>query len=233
MESAQAPESAQLSEPLTSASPASPAGQPGKAGKAVARTLSWRALGLMVTAGVAGFALITLMPGLDTRTRVMLSFILAPVVVTPILGGLGGFSRATLVIGSVLGGEIAALLYATGQYQRFSAWLFAVEIAALLLAPPTLRMLRLARVPGVPPGEEMPALHGIALIIAASPFALAAAILDAMARFPVAAIASALLASIITVPAGGNLVGSVAAALLALAPAAIRWLILRARHPRG
>jgi hypothetical protein len=160
-----------------------------------------------------------------------LSFILAPVVVTPLLGGQGGFSRSALIVGSVLGGEIAALLYVGGLYARFSALLIVVELVALLLASPTLRMLRMARVPGVPLGEGMPTPAGIALIVVLSPFALAASVLDSMARFPIAAIVSALLASAIVGAVGGDLVEIVAAALLALLPATIRWSIQRARRP--
>jgi hypothetical protein len=213
--------------------PSEPASVSGRPQKTASRTLGWRALGLIVLAGAAGFALIILMPGLDTRTRVALSFILAPVVVTPLLGGQADFSRGTLIVGSVLGGEIAALLYAAGQSGRFSAWLIAVELAALLLAPTTLRMLRMARIPGVPQDEEMPTRTGIALIVVLSPLALAAGILDGMARFPIAALFGALLASVIIGIVGGDPVEIAAAALLALAPAVIRWLILRARRPHG
>jgi hypothetical protein len=138
------------------------------------------------------------MPGLDTRTRIALSFILAPVVVTPLLGSQAGFNRGSLVVGSVLGGEITAVLYAAGQYGRVSAGLIAVEFAALLLAPRTLHMLRIVRIPGVPQGEEMPTRTGMALIIVLSPFALGAGVLDGMASFPIAAIFGALLGSVIT-----------------------------------
>jgi hypothetical protein len=199
--------------------------------KGASRTLGWRAFGLIVLAGAAGFALIIVIPGLDTKTRVALSFILAPVVVTPLLGGQGGFSRGALIVGSVLGGEIAALLYVAGLYARFSALLIVVELVALLLALPTLRMLRMARVPGVPLGEGMPTPVGIALIVVLSLFALAASVLDNMARFPIAAIVAALLASVIVGTVGGGLPEIVAAALLALLPAAIRWSIQRARRP--
>jgi hypothetical protein len=220
-------------QPTESTEPSGPASVEAgeRTGKAVSRTLGWRALGLIVLAGAAGFALIVFVPGLDRATRVALSFILAPVVVTPLLGGQAGFSRAALIVGSVLGGEIAALLYGTGQYRRFSAWLIVVELVALLLAPLTLRILRMARVPGVPPGEEMPSSTGIALIVVLAPFALAAALLDGMARFPIAAIIGALLVSVFTSTAREYPVTIVAAALLALAPAGIRWLIVHARRP--
>ena len=211
--------------------PSEPANAGGRPEKTASRTLGWRALGLIVAAGAAGFALIFLMPGLDSRTRLALSFILAPVVVTPLIGGQAGFSHVTLIVGSVLGGEIAALLWVTGQSGRFSAWLIAVELVALLLAPPTLRMLRMARVPGVPQDAEMPTRTGIALIVVLSPFALAAGVLDGMARFPVAAIFGALLAGVIIGIAGGPPVEIVVAALLVLVPAVIRWFILRARRP--
>jgi hypothetical protein len=216
-------------EPMEESEPASAGGQPGKT---VARTLSWRALGVIIAAGVAVSALIILVPGLHSSTRVALTFILAPIVVTPVLGGQGGFSRGALVVGSVLGGEMAALLYAAGQSGRFSAWLIAVELVALLLAPATLRMLRMARIPGVPRGEEMPAFTGIVLIIALSPFALAAGVLDGMARFPAAAIFGALVAGGIVGIAGGQPAEIIVAALPALLPAGVRWVILRARRPR-
>jgi hypothetical protein len=204
--------------------------------KTASRPFNWRALGLIVLAGAASFALITLMPGLDTRTRVVLSFILAPVVVTPVFGILARFSGLTLIVGSVLGGEIAALLYAAGQYARFSTWLVLVEWVALLLALPTLRMLRMARIPGVPPGEGMPTPAGIVLMVVLSPFALAAALLQGMARYPIVALCGAVLASVITGIASTHPleiipVAIVVAALLALLPAFIRWLILRARQP--
>jgi hypothetical protein len=139
-------------------------------------------------AGAAGFALIFLTPGLDTRTRTALAFILAPVVVTPVFCLPAGFNRGSLVVGSVLGGEITALLYAAGQSGRFARWLAAVEVMAMLLTPGTLYMLRVARIPGVPQGDEAPSPAGIALIIVLAPFALAASVLYGMARFPAGAV---------------------------------------------
>ncbi len=68
--------------------------------------------------------------------------------VTPVLGSQSGLSRGALVVGSVLGGGMAAALYAAGQSGRFSRWLIAVEFVALLSAPRTLHMLRMARIPG-------------------------------------------------------------------------------------
>jgi hypothetical protein len=218
---------------MKSEEPSEPADVGGRPEKSASRTFGWKALGLILLAGAAAFTLIIVMPGLDTRTRIALSFILAPVVVTPFLGSQAGISRGTLVVGSVLGGEIAAVLYAAGQYGRFSEWLIAVELVALLLAPRTLHMLRMARIPGVPHDEEMPTRTGIALIIMLSPFALAAGVLDGMARFPIAAILGALLAIVIAGATGEHPVEIVAAALLALSPAVVRWFIMRARQPRG
>jgi hypothetical protein len=222
-------------EPTEPAERASVGGRPENTAR---RTLGGKAFGVIVLAGVAGFALILFIPGLDKETRVALSFILAPVVVAPIIGGQAGLSRGALVVGSALGGQIAALLYAAGQYGRFSAWLIAVEFVALLLAPGTLRMLRMARIPGVPQGEEMPTLTGVFLIVVLSPFALAAGVLVAMARFPVVAVLGVLLGSVIASAAAGEgpveiVAGALLAALLALSPAGIRWIIMRARQPRG
>src|SRR5258708_25095506 len=105
------------------------------------------------------------MLGLDSRAGLAVGFILAPVVVTPVLGSQSGLSRGALVVGSVLGGGMAAALYAAGQSGRFSRWLIAVEFVALLSAPRTLHMLRMARIPGAAQGAEMPTRTGIALII--------------------------------------------------------------------
>jgi hypothetical protein len=213
--------------------PSEPTRVGGRPEKTASRTLGWRAFGLIALAGAVGFVLITVMPGLDTRTRTALSFILAPVVVTPLLGSQAGLNRGSLVVGSVLGGEITAVLYAAGQYARFSAGLIAVEFVALLLAPRTLHMLRMLRIPGVPQGEETPTRTGIALIIVLSPFALVTGVLDGMARFPIVAIFGALLGSVIGGFAGVHPVEIVVAVLLALSPAAIRWVIVRARQPHG
>jgi hypothetical protein len=225
-------------EPVVDAQPSEPDGGGGQAGKAASRPLPWRALLLVTLAAAAGFALIFLTPGLDTRTRTALAFILAPIVVTPVFCVPAGFNRGSLVVGSVLGGEIAALLYAAGQAGRFARWLAAVEVAAMLLTPGTLNMLRVARIPGVPPGDETPSPAGIALIVVLAPFALTASVLYGMARFPAGAVIGCLLGG---VAAGfaARLDPVVIAAeaplsvLLGLAPAAIRRVIMRARRPRA
>jgi hypothetical protein len=210
----------------------------GAAGKAAPRPLPWRALLLVALAGAAGFALIVLMPGLDTRTRAALGFILAPVVVTPIFCLPAGFNSGSLVVGSALGGEIAALLYAAGQAGRFTRWLAAVEVVAMLMTPGRLYMLRVARIPGVPQGDERPSLAGIALIIVLAPFALAASVFYGMARFPAGAVIGSLLGGVAAAfAAGAHPVAIVAAVpfsvLLGLVPAAIRRVIMRARQPRA
>ena len=225
-------------EPVVDAQPSEPDGGGGQAGKAASRPLPWRGLLLVTLAGAAGFALIFLTPGLDTRTRAALAFILAPVVVTPIFSLPAGFNRGSLVVGSVLGGEIAALLYAAGQSGRFARWLAAVEVVAMLLTPGTLHMLRVARIPGVPQGDETPSPAGIALIIVLAPFALAASVLYGMARFPVGAVIGCLLGGAAAGFAAGErpvLIAVTApwAVLLGLAPAAIRRVIMRARRPRA
>jgi len=159
-------------------------------------------------------------------------------VVTPVFCLPAGFNRGSLVVASVLGGEIAALLYAAGQAARLARWLAAVEVAAMLLTPGTLHMLRVARIPGVPRGDETPSPAGIALIILLAPFALAASVLYAMARFPAGAVIGCLLGGVAAGFAAGErpvLIAVTApwAVLLGLAPAAIRRVIMRARRPRA
>jgi hypothetical protein len=222
-------------EPVVDAQPSEPDGGGGQAGKAASRPLPWRALLLVTLAGAAGFALIFLTPGLDTRTRAALAFILAPVVVTPIFCLAAGFNRGSLVVGSVMGGEIAALLYAAGQSGRFARWLAAVEVAAMLLTPGTLSMLRAARIPGVPQGDEAPSPAGIVLIIVLAPAALAASVLHGMARFPAGAVIGCLLGCVAAGFAARESLALIAvtapgAVLLGLAPAAIRRVIVRARR---
>jgi hypothetical protein len=149
------------------------AGDGGRPEKTTSRTLGAKTFWLIVLPGAAGAILIAVMPGLGTETRNALIFILVPVVVTPLLGSQAGLNRGCLVIGSVLGGEIAAALYATGQYGRFYEWLIAVEFVALLMAPRTQRMLGMIRIPGIPRGwkrstsilKEMPTRARIARIL--------------------------------------------------------------------
>jgi hypothetical protein len=228
---------------MESPDPPEPDAVGGPAEKTSSGTWPFRALGLITLAGAAGFALILLMPGLGHNTRIALSFILAPVVVTPLIGlpTLGmqtGYSRGSLVVGSVLGGEFAAALQAAGQSGRFSQWLIVIETAAMLLAPLTLQVLRAARIPGVWQGEAVPSLTGIALIIVLAPFALLAGILDGMAKFPIPAAIGAVLAGVSTGFAAGlhpvqTVLGGLLAAVLALFPAAIRRVLARTRQPRG
>lgn len=106
--------------------------------------LSGRALGLVILAGAAVFAVIIFLPGLDRGTRLAASFIFAPVVVTPVIGAQAKVTPEQLLVGAVLGGGIAAVLYGTGQGGRFGGWLFAIELVALLLASRTLHVLRAA-----------------------------------------------------------------------------------------
>lgn len=75
----------------------------------------------------------------------------------------------------------------TRRANRFSSWLIVVGLVALLLAVRTLAMLRLARVPGIPAGREIPGPVGTILIIVLALFALVADFLDAVARHPRAA----------------------------------------------
>ena len=218
---------------MESADPArspEPADEGTRPEKVAPRTLSRKAFGLVLLAGVAGFLLIIFSPGLDRGTRIAASFVLAPVVVTPILGVTSKLTPETLLVGSVLGGEIAALLYASGQGTRFGQWLIAIELVALLLAPGTLRVLRLARVPGVPLDPVLPPTPtGVALIVLLAPFALVAAILNGMARFPVAAALGALVVSVIMTVHGAQPELIVIPVAMALIPAAIRWAF---RHGR-
>jgi hypothetical protein len=205
---------------------------------AASRALSGRALGLVILAGAAVFAVIIFLPGLDRGTRLAASFVFAPVVVTPIIGAQARVTPETLLVGAVLGGEIAAVLYATGQGDRFSAWLFAVELVALLLASRTLHMLRAARVPGVPRDPARPpAPVGVALIALLTPLALAAGILDAMARFPVGAAVGALVPGVIVALRGAApetaVITVITAVPLALVPAAVRRALLRGRRSPG
>jgi len=172
------------------------------------RTLSAKAFWLIVLPGAAGAVLIAVLPGLHAGTRSALIFILVPIVVTPLLGSQTELSRGCLVVGSILGGESAAELYAAGQYGRFYEWLIAVEFMALLLAPRTQRMLGMLRIPGAPRGriptrslKEMPTRARIARFLG---------------------IASGITMIIVLVPA---------AAVLALLPAAIRRVIVRAPQP--
>ncbi len=205
--------------------------------KGASRTLSGTALGLVMLAGVAGFLPILLLPGLDRGTRLAASFIFAPVVVTPLLGAQSRATPETLLVGSVLGGEIAAVLYAIGQGNRFELWLIAIELVALLLAPRTLHMLRIARVPGVPcDPAQPPTLVGTALIVLLTPLALAAGFLDAMARFPAGAAVGAVPGVIMAIRGDtpeAVIVTVIAAVLLALIPAAIRRALLRGRRSRN
>jgi hypothetical protein len=215
-------------DPAQSPEPADEAAQPERN----APRASWKAFGLLLLGGVAGFALIIFLPGLDKGTRIAASFIFAPVVVTPILGAVYKLSRETLLVGSVLGGEIAALLYATGQSGLFGQWLIIIELVALFLAPGTLRVLRLARVPGVPPDPARPPTPaGIALIVLLAPLALVAAVLDGMARFPLAAAAGAVAVAVVMTVRGAAPELMVIPVLMALIPAGVRWVILR-RRPR-
>ena len=192
-------------------------------------------MGLVILAGVVGFLLILFLPGLDRGTRLAASFIFAPVVVTPVIGAQSKVIPETLLVGSVLGGEIAAVLYAIGQGNRFKLWLIAIELVALLLAPRTLHLLRTARVPGVPRDpEQPPALTGTALIVLLTPVALAAVFLDAMARFPAGAAVGASVPGVIMAVHGdapeAAIVTVITAVLLALIPAAIRRALLRGRR---
>ncbi len=201
----------------------------------VSRTLSGTAFGLVILAGVAGFSLILFFPGLDRETRIAASFIFAPVVVTPILGAQSKVTPETLLVGSVLGGEIAAVLYAIGQGNRFNLWLIAIELVALLLAPRTLHMLRVARVPGVPRDPAQPPTPvGTALIVLLTPLALGAGFLDAMARFPAGTAVGALVPGVIKAIRGDTpeavIVTMITAVPLALIPAAIRRALLRGRR---
>jgi hypothetical protein len=221
--------------------PSEPDEDGGQAGKAASRPVPWLALLVIILAGAAAFALIRLTPGLDTGTRAALGFILAPVVVTPIFclttwAVAPGFPTGAVVVGSVLGGEIAALLYAAGQSGRFTRWAAAIEVVAMLMAPGTLYVLRVAKIPGVGQGDEMPSPAGIALIIALAPFALAACILYGMARWPVGTVVGSLAGGVAAAFTLGHplvvLLTLPLAALLALAPAGVRRVIMRARQTR-
>jgi hypothetical protein len=220
-----------------SAQSSEPAGEGGQPGEAASRRLSGTAFVLLVLAGVAGCLLIVFLPGLGRGTRIAASFIFVPVVVTPVIGTWSKFPPETLLVGSVLGGEFAAALYATGQGPRFGRWLIFIELAALILAPRTLHMLRVARVPGVPRDPaQPPSLAGAALIVLLTPLALAAAVLDAMARLPAGAAVGALVPGVITAVRGDTrdaVITMIAAPLLALIPAVIRWALLRGRPPRN
>jgi hypothetical protein len=187
-------------------------------------------------AGVAGFLLIFFLPGLDRGAQVAASFIFAPVVVAPVLGMSTKMAPEELLVGSVLGGEIAAVLYATGQGHRFGQWLIIVEFVALALAPWTMRMMRAARVPGVPRNPaQAPTRTGTALIVLLTPLALAATFLDAMSRLPVGAAVGAMVPGVIMAIRGDTpeaIIVMITAALLALIPAATRRALLRRRRSR-
>ena len=212
-----------------------PAGEGEQQAEGASRTLSGTAWGLVVLAGVAGFSLIFFLPGLDRGTRVAACFIFTPVVVAPVLGAQAKVTPETLLVGSVLGGETAAVIYATGLGNRFQMWLLTIECAALLLAPRTMHMMRVARVPGVPRDPaQPPTLTGTALIVLLTPLALAASFLDAMARFPAGVAVGALVPGVIMAIRGATpdavIVTLITSVLLALIPAAIRRVLLRGRR---
>jgi hypothetical protein len=179
--------------------------------------------------------LVAAVSGFDKNVMVAAAFILAPVAVTPLLAVQVRAAAATLVVGAVLGGEMAAALYATGQYGRFSSWLIAVELVALVLAPRTLDMLRPARLPAIPPGREIPGPVGVLLIVLLVPIALAAGFLDAMARQPRMAVVGAAVAAAVTALVMDSAwwsvpIAAVIAAATALLPAAARWTSLWVRR---
>lgn len=179
---------------------------------------------MICLAAVGLGVLVAVLSGFDKDVMVAAAFILAPVVVTPLLAVQVRAAAATLVVGAVLGGEMAAALYAAGQYGTFSSWLIAVELVALVLAPRTLDMLRLARVPAIPAGREIPGPVGVLLIVLLAPIALAAGFLDAMARQPRMAVMGAAVAAAVAALVMDSAWWSVPiAAVMALLPAAARW----------
>lgn len=178
--------------------------------------------------------LVAAVSGFDKDVMVAVAFILAPVAVTPLLAVSAKPTAATLVVGAVLGGEMAGALYAAGQYSRFSAWLIAVELTALLLAPRTLEMLKLAHVPAIPVEGEIPGPVGTLLIVVLAPIALAAGILDAMARHPRTAVVGAAVAAAALTLATDSTWWSVPIAVAsALLPAGARWTSLKVLRTRS
>lgn len=159
------------------------------------------------------------------------TFIAAAVAATPILGLQAKKGLGVLLMGSVLGGYLAAALYALGLGVRLSSLLLiVVELAALLLAPWTLRMLQRMRVPGIPAGQGLPTLVGVAAMIVLAPVALLAGFLDVIARYPV--VLGAVAGAVGAVSNGwqGLLVAIPAAVALALMVVMVRRMTSRRCH---
>ena len=189
-----------------------------------------RTIVLVVVISVAAVAiggLAAAASGFDRNVMLAAAFILAPVAVTPLFAAAADTAPATLIAAAALGGEMAALLYAAGLSGTFARWLVAIELAAALLAPGASHMLRRARVPAIPAGQQVPGPAGVLLIVILAPAAVAAGLLYGMARYPLVAAAGAILVNVpLTLAAGYRWWEALAACALAgvaaLLPAAVR-----------